>query len=38
MDGTKKLNKFSYWGDDGLNFDLVLDKFGVYLRKIYCPI
>ena len=38
MDGTVKLNKFAYWGDDDVTFNLVLEKFGVDLSDIDCPV
>ena len=31
MDGTVKLNKFAYWGDDDVPFEIGLEKFGVNL-------
>ena len=36
--GTGKLNKFSYWGDDDVTFDLVLEKLGVDLSELDCPV
>ena len=38
MDGTGKLNKFAYWGDDNVTFNLGLEKFGVDLSNIDCPV
>ena len=38
MAGTGKLNNFTYWGNDGVYFKLVLEKFGVNLSDIDCPV
>ena len=38
MAGTVKLNKFAYWGNDDVYFELVLDKFGVDLNELNFPV
>ena len=38
MSSTGKLDKFLYWGNDDVTFDLGLEEFGVDLSEIYFPV
>ena len=38
MAGTGIINMFAYWGNYDVTFDLGLDKLGVNLSKLYCPV
>ena len=38
MAGTGKLNKFAYWANDDVNFYPGMEKFGVHLSKLDCPV
>ena len=38
MAGTGIINMFAYWGNYDVTFDLGLDKLGVNLSKLDCPV